>query len=64
MTYEGLQQVPNTRTVYLADAAATLLSGAEISIGVKVSRYSFTTHSEIQGQDRGLTTPVKEHFAS
>jgi hypothetical protein len=38
--------------------------GAEICGGVIISRNSFTTHSEIQGHESGLTTPVVEHFAS
>ena len=50
---------------YLAGAAGILLIGAaETSTGDSISRNSLTTHSVIQGQDSGLTTPVNEHFAS
>jgi len=53
------------RKNYLAGAAGILLIGAaETSTGDSISRNSLTTHSVIQGQDSGLTTPVNEHFAS
>ena len=50
---------------YLAVAVAIRFTGpAGTSIGAKVSLNSLTTHSEIHGQESGLTTPVSEHFAS